>query len=142
MCLLGFRRVCSLCALSFLLSSIRLGLSSSSSIETILRCVNFLYPRFHSAAYLDATELFQSWISEAFQPIRGILARYLQLCNWDPVCDRFATTPSNKDLGGLMAIEYGDHTPLTNLAIYLTVNRMTSPLIGLASCTPLQDTVL
>ena len=28
-------------------------------------------------------------------------------------------------------------TPLNNLAVYLTVNKMTSPLIGLASCTPL-----
>ena len=31
--------------------------------------VNFPYQRFLSAAYLDATELFQSWISEALQSL-------------------------------------------------------------------------
>ena len=29
--------------------------------------------------------------------------------------------------------------PLINLAIYLPVNKMTSPLIGIANCTPLAD---
>ena len=54
------------------------------------RGVNFLYQCFLSAAYLDATKLFQSWISEVLQPgatTRITLARYLQLHDWDPVCD-------------------------------------------------------
>ena len=60
------------------------------------RGVNFSYQRFLSGAYIDATELFQSWVSEALQSRRyymSYLARYLQLHDWDPVRDRFATTP-------------------------------------------------
>ena len=72
------------------------------------RSVNFLYQHFLSA---DTTELFQSWISKALQSQRyykrHTIARYLQLHDWDPVHDRFATTPIKiKDLGGLITIEY------------------------------------
>ena len=42
--------------------------------------------------------------------IRGILVRYLQLHDWDIVRDRFGPHPSNKDVGGLLAIDYGDPT--------------------------------
>ena len=38
----------------------------------------------------------------------AILARYLQVHDWDPFRDRFVATP--KDLGGLIAIEYEDRT--------------------------------
>ena len=37
---------------------------------------------------------------------------YLQLCNWDLIRNKFMTTPINKDLGGLIVIEYGGHTSL------------------------------
>ena len=61
------------------------------------RGIDFLYQHFLSAAYLDATELYQSCISEALQFRhyygRDILARYLQLCDQDPVRDRFVIIP-------------------------------------------------
>ena len=47
------------------------------------RGVNVPYQHFISVAYLDVTELFQSWLLKHFSPgatIRGmVLARYLQL---------------------------------------------------------------
>ena len=59
--------------------------------------INFPYQHLLSAAYLDIVELFQSWISEALlsagTTIRGIIARYLQICDCDPIRDRFTTTP-------------------------------------------------
>ena len=55
------------------------------------RGVNFPYQRFLSAAYLDATELFQKRFSPG-ATMRGTLARYLQLYDWNPVRNRFATT--------------------------------------------------
>ena len=54
--------------------------------------VNFQYEHFLSAAHLNATELFQNWISEALQSQR-LLARNLQLRDWDHDQDWFSTTP-------------------------------------------------
>ena len=51
------------------------------------------------------TELFQKRFSPG-TAIRGIQARYLQLGS------RSRPHPSNKDLGGLIVIEYGDHAHL------------------------------
>ena len=45
--------------------------------------------------YIDATELFQNWISEAFQSWHYYKTRYVQVCDWDPIRDRFVTTPIN-----------------------------------------------
>ena len=42
--------------------------------------------------------------------IRGTLARYLQLHDWDLARDRFGPRLSNKNVGGLIAIDYGDPT--------------------------------
>ena len=56
---------------------------------------------------------FRTRFQKRFSPnatIRGMLVRYLQLHNWDPVHDWLVTTPIKIDLGGLMVIEYGDHT--------------------------------
>ena len=50
--------------LVFLLSSIKL------IVFLLYQSVNFLYQHFLLAAYLDTTELFQSWISEALQSPR------------------------------------------------------------------------
>ena len=75
--------------------------------------INFLYQHFISAAYLNATELCQRWISETLQSQRyykSTLVRYLQLNDWDLVRDRFGPCPSNKDVGGLIVIDYGDPT--------------------------------
>ena len=58
MCLLGFRRVCALCALSFLLSSIRL-LASSSLNETISRH-QFSVSALSLSSKIDATRLFKA----------------------------------------------------------------------------------
>ena len=44
--------------------------------------------------------------------IRGTLARYLQLHDWDLVHDRFRPRPSNKDVGGKIT----ETPPLNNLA--------------------------
>ena len=59
---------------------------------------------------------FRTGFQKRFSPsatIRGILARYLQLRDWDPVHDRYPS--NNKDLGGLIAIEYGDHAHLLTI---------------------------
>ena len=65
--------------------------------------INFLYQHFLPAAYLDATELFQKPFSPA-ATIRGIPARYLQIL----FAIGLQPHPSNKDLGGLIAIRYGE----------------------------------
>ena len=67
--------------------------------------INFLYQRFLTAAYLDATidyrhtsmtpqNYFRAGFQKHFSPgaIRGTLARYYYLHDWDPVRDRFAFT--------------------------------------------------
>ena len=80
--------------------------------------INFLL---FSAAYSDATKLFQGCILEVLQSRhyyrRDILARYLQLRDWDPVRNRFATMliKINIYIGGLIAIEYGDYMQLLTI---------------------------
>ena len=56
---------------------------------------------------------FRAGFQKCFSPgatVRGTLARCLQLHNWDPVLIGSRPHPANKDLGGLIVIEYGDLT--------------------------------
>ena len=77
--------------------------SSCSVVFLSYRSVNFPYQHFLSAAYLDATELFQSWISEALQSSAGSTIT-ADICNFHDSGIPFATTPMHqiKDLGGLL----------------------------------------
>ena len=54
---------------------------------------------------------FRAGFQKRFSPsatIRDILARYLQVHDWDPAGSQ--PCPLIKDLGGLIVIEYGNHT--------------------------------
>ena len=54
---------------------------------------------------------FRAGFQKHFSPsatIRDILARYLQVRDWDTIV--LQPRPSIKDVGGLIVIEYGYHT--------------------------------
>ena len=76
--------------------------------------VNFLYQHFLTAAKKTPQNYFRAGFQKRFSPgvtIRGTLTRYLQLQDWDMVHDLgLRSCPPNKDLGGLIAKEYGDST--------------------------------
>ena len=80
---------------------------------------------------------FRAGFQKCFSPGATIRLDMCKIVIGIPFAIGLRPRPSIKDIGGLIAIEYGDHTSLNNLSVYLTVNKMISPLIGLTSCTPL-----
>ena len=77
---------------------------------------------------------FRAGFQKRFSPgaaIRGTLARYLQFHDWDLIHDRFVTMPTKLRTNNERVLR--PNWPFNNLAIYLTINKITSLLIGLAN---------